>query len=146
MITPLTCVVVISGVSEAYGGDLAGIRGPARKRYSFCLRRNRERRKAIVSNNQSGPDHWQRIVGNLMTWSRTLNLLPRVVRIENGARNLRFMAIRIKGKCHVRFKYVGNLSEKWNLEEKSKLLKFLEIYDRWNRSLCFQGLLPWLRL
>ena len=25
------------------------------------------------------------------------------------------------------FKYIGNLSEKWNLEEKSKLLKFLEI-------------------
>ena len=28
----------------------------------------------------------------------------------------------------VRFRYVGNLSEKWNLQEKSSLLKFLYIY------------------
>ena len=28
----------------------------------------------------------------------------------------------------MRFKYVGNLSEKWNLEEKSSLLKFLLVY------------------
>ena len=55
-------------------------------------------------------------------------------------------AFRIKGKCQVRFKYVGNLSEKCNLEEKSRLLKFLEICDRWNWNLCFQGLLHWLHL
>ena len=54
------------------------------------------------------------------------------------------MATRIKGKCQVRFKYmyVGNLSEKWNLEEKSRLLKFLAIYGHWNWSRCVEGLQP----
>ena len=65
---------------------------------------------------------------------------PRVVLCEDGLPNLRFMATRIKEKCQVRFRYVGNLSEKWNLEEKSRLLKFTVIYSRWNRSRCLQGL------
>ena len=58
----------------------------------------------------------------------------RVFTFKDRPPNLRFMAIRIKGTCQVRFKYVGSLSEKWNLEEKSRLLKCLEIYSRWNRS------------
>ena len=53
--------------------------------------------------------------------------------------NWRFMATRIKEKYQVRFRYVANLSEKWNLEEKSRLLKFLEINGCWNRSRCFRA-------
>ena len=60
---------------------------------------------------------------------------PHVVFLGNGPPNWRFMAVtRIKGKCQVRFRYVGNLSEKGNLKEKSRLLEFLMIYGHWNQS------------
>ena len=43
-----------------------------------------------------------------------------------------FMATRIKGKWQVSFLNVGNLSEKWDLEEQSRLLKFLAILKLWS--------------
>ena len=63
-------------------------------------------------------DRWIEVINiwNLFRrWSGRVTVF-----FENGPPNWRFMATRIKEKYQVRFRYVANLSENWDLEEKSR--------------------------